>query len=38
MEENTGILHSRETATDMRRVIYLGESFFSNLLLFLFED
>lgn len=31
------ILYSRKTATDMRRVIYLGKSFFSNLLLFLFD-
>lgn len=31
------ILYSRETATDMRGVIYLGKSFFSNLLLFLFD-
>lgn len=33
----TLILHSRPTATDMRRIIYLGKSLFSNLFLFLFE-
>lgn len=33
----TLILHSRSTATDMRRIIYLGKSLFSNLFLFLFK-
>lgn len=37
-EENMLMPHSGETATNMRRVIiYLGQSFLSNLLLFLFE-
>lgn len=33
----TLILHSRSTATDIRRIIYLGKSLFSNLFFFLFK-